>query len=97
MAKVKIELEVAKEAHELAQGLVEMVKAVKEAMKDGFQVGQDVPVIVSAAVQKLPAAIDGLDKLPEELKDAGSFAKAMVVAAADLVEVFVKKDVPPAA
>ena len=92
MAKVKVELEVAKEAHELVQGVVELVKAVKEAMKDGFQVGQDLPVIVAAAVQKLPPAIDGLDKLGDELKDPGSFAKAMVVGAADLVEVFVKKE-----
>lgn len=98
MQKVKVELEVSKEAHELAQGLVEMVKVVKEAMKDGFQVGQDLPAIITAAIAKLPPAIEGLDKLPEELKDPGAFAKAMVVAASDLVEVFVKKEeLPPAA
>lgn len=92
MQKVKVELEVAKEAHELVQGVIELIKAVKEAMKDGFQVGQDLPVIVAAAVQKLPPAIEGVDKLGEELKEPGAFAKAMVIGASDLVEVFVKKE-----
>jgi len=59
----KLEVEVSKEAHELGEAIAKLVIATKEALKDGFQVGQDVPAVVMTAfaslVRKAAAAAYG--------------------------------------
>lgn len=100
--KQNVSVEVEKEAYELGVGLVEVVKAVKLALADGFQAGADVPAIVVAAIAKLPPAIEGLDKLGAELaEDPVAFVRSFALAGADVASVFVKKPavpgVPPAA
>ena len=67
--KIKVESEVTKEAHELALAICNVVRAVKISMKDGFQAGSDLPMIITAAITQLPPAIDGLDKLGKKLKN----------------------------
>lgn len=89
MEKIKKEIEVSKEASELFDALVKIVKVVKEVSKDGFQMTTDLPAIVVAAVAELPKAVEGLDKLPAEAKeDTGAFVKAAMLSASDLVELF---------
>lgn len=93
MEKVTLSVEVPKEAHELAQALVNVVKASKSALKDGFQAGQDLPAILVAAVAQLPVALDGVQKLPEEAKvDPVAFSQAFVLAAAEIVAELLKKE-----
>ena len=89
MEKVKKEVEVPKELDEVCQALVNIAKTCKEAMKDGFQVGSDLPVILMAAVAELPKAMAGMEKVSGEfeLDKAGSI-KAGVLMAADLVALF---------
>lgn len=88
MEKIKIEVEVSKEAHEVGVALLGVLKAVKLALADGFQVGQDLPVLITAAISELPKAIEGVDKLPEEAKqDTVAFIKALTLPVADMVEV----------
>jgi hypothetical protein len=94
MEKVIKQVEVMKEADELAQALVSIVKAVKAALKDGFQPGADLPAIIVSAVATLPAALDGVQKLPEESKsDPVAFAQAFVLAAGEITAVALKKEV----
>lgn len=89
MEKIKKEIEVSKEASELFDALVKIVKVVKEVSKDGFQITTDLPAIVVAAVAELPKAVEGLDKLPAEAKeDTGAFVKAAMLSASDMVELF---------
>lgn len=68
MEKVKVEIELPKEAYELAKGLGLFAAAVKKAMADGWQVGSDIPVIISSAVTDLVPALNGIDKLDDEAK-----------------------------
>lgn len=92
MEKVKLEVEVAKEAYELGEGLSAMVLAVKDALKDGFQAGQDLPVVISAAVTKLVPAVEGLDKLDDEMKeDAKAFLDAFYLSLGKGVAELLKK------
>jgi len=86
MEKMKLEVEVPKEMHELMVGLAKIVKASKLALKDGFQPGQDLPAVLVAAVAELPAMVGGLDKLPEEAKeDVAGFIKAGVLGVSEVV------------
>lgn len=92
MEKVKVELEVTKEMHELMQGVVKIVAAAKLAFKDGFQAGQDVPAILIAAVAELPAMVGGLTELPAEAKEeTGAFVAACSHGVSCLVQEILKK------
>jgi len=89
MAKLVINQEVSKEAYELAQGLVKFVGAVKAALKDGWQLGSDMPVVVAAAFSELVPAINGATEIPAEYKeDPAAFVNAFVASSGDLVKVF---------
>lgn len=88
----KLEVEVSKEAHELGEAIAKLVMATKDAMKDGFQAGQDIPAVVMTAFAELPKAIEGLDKLDDEAK-AGlkPFVMAFTLPVMDAVESLLKK------
>ena len=97
MAKAKIEVEVAKECHELATGVCEIVKAVKVALADGWQIGTDLPVIVMATVAHLAPAVQGIDKMGEEWKeDPAAMIKGLSLPMADILTEILKKDAPEA-
>jgi hypothetical protein len=70
MEYIKKEVEVPKETSELADAIAEVAVATKKALADGFQLGQDVPAIVSSAIQNLLPAIQGFEKLDDEAKGA---------------------------
>lgn len=89
---------VSKEMVELMDAVVELVKVTKQALADGFQMGQDVGPILSVAIAKLPVAVDGVDKLGEEMKkDPQAFANAVALGASELLALFVKKEAAPQA
>ncbi len=92
---------VAKEADELATGLAALVKAAMDALKDGWQMGEDLPALMAALVALGPA-VDGLDQLDDEwAEDPQSVARVAALLVAELVPLLVKKeepaDPPPAA
>lgn len=80
---MKVEIEVTKETYEFGQGIVEILKSVLVAKRDGWNVGQDLPAILMTAVSQL-AAVEGIDKISEEAKnDPAAFGKALMCALAD--------------
>lgn len=89
---IEVKVKVPKETYELEQGIVKFVAACKAALDDGFQPGQDLPMILTAAIATLLPAIDGVQKLPEE---AVSAIPGMInvggLFAADLAAVFLPK------
>jgi hypothetical protein len=94
MEKVIKQVEVMKEADELVQALVSIVKAVKTALKDGFQPGADLPAIIVSAVASLPSALEGVQKLPEEAKaDPVAFTQAFVLGGGEITAIVLKKEV----
>lgn len=69
MPKEMREVEVSKEMLELMQGLAGMVLAVRKARKDGWDLGQDLPELIGAAVQHLVPAVDGIELIDDEWKE----------------------------
>lgn len=81
MALVKKEIEIPKEAAELAEAIAQAVKAVKDALADGWQVGTDLPALAVQLMAILPPAIAGIDQLPAEFKaDKGKMVLAVALA-----------------
>ena len=92
MAKIKVEVEVTKEAHELAQALVGLVKSTKVALADGFQAGMDLPVIVTSNMMPLMSGVEGAEKLGLESKeDMEAFMNAWMLAGSEIAGEFLKK------
>jgi hypothetical protein len=69
METKKIEVVVTKEVHEIGVAVKGVISAYKEATKDGFQAGQDIPAVLMASYSKLTEAIEGADKVGGELKE----------------------------
>jgi hypothetical protein len=87
MAKIQVTVEVTKEMYELGKGVAVIVDAVMAAVKDGFQPGQDLPVIAVKAFGEM-AAIEGIDKIGAEMKeDPAAFATAMGLTLSDIYKV----------
>ena len=94
MSTIKVEVEVSKETHEACAGIVAMLVAVKEAKKDGWQAGQDLPKIAMVAFGQM-AAIEGVDLIDDEMReDPVAFARALALGISDGVSALRKKDVP---
>lgn len=80
MEMVKVEIELGKEAHELAKMVAGIASAVIIAGKDGFQVVDVVPIVQAAFAHLSGEGMKGLEKLPEEIKaDPAKFALALMV------------------
>ena len=90
--KQELKIEVTKEAYELGLALLEIVKAARIALKDGFQAGQDVPTIVMQSLPHLLKGVEGVDKLPEEAKmELKEFINAWMFAGSEIAFEFMKK------
>lgn len=77
VSTLKIEVSCSKETYELGKGVAEFIGAIKVALADGWQLGNDMPVIVSAALATLVPAVDGVTKVKEELaQDKKAFLNA---------------------
>lgn len=78
--KKTISLEVSKEAHEVAQGVANIVASVRAALADGWQPASDVPTVVLAVIRELGTAMQGADKMKDEwLEDRAATALALSV------------------
>lgn len=69
METVKVELDVAKGALEIGQGLSALMVNIKASLKDGFQPGSDLPAIVVESLQPLIAAVQGVQVVAAEAKE----------------------------
>lgn len=78
---MEIKVEVPKELNDCLVMLVELVKDIKDK--------KELAVIVSENLPNLIAAIDGAQKIPEELKGPGVY-KAAGLFAGEIVEALVK-------
>jgi hypothetical protein len=89
MAKIDVSVSVSKEAYELGQGVAGFVGALKVALENGWQTGEDLPAVVTAAISNLVPALEGVSKVGDELKeDKAAFAKALGLSTADIIGKF---------
>lgn len=65
---VKKEVELPKELAEAAQAVGNLFVVMKKQLADGFQAGQDLPVILTEAMKEAMIAVDGAKKVPVEVK-----------------------------
>ena len=90
---IKKEIEVTKEANELAESLIGLVKSGKKSLADGFQAGQDLPVILQENLLQLMVGLEGMDLLGEEYEKARTaFLRAWLNAGLEIASLFEKKE-----
>ncbi len=93
MEKISVQIEVTKEVYELASGLAKFVAVVKKEVSDngGWSMGDDLPAIVQETISGLLPALQGMDKIKDEIAgDKVAFTRGLVVGLADIAEIFVK-------
>ena len=82
---IKVEADVSKEAYELMLGLAGVVSGVKRALDDGWQVGEDLPAILSAVMVNLVPALQGVQDLPAEaMSETPEFVAALSLGAVEI-------------
>lgn len=92
MAVQSVEVQVSKEAYELAQKLVQFVAESKKALDDGWQLGSDLPVVLAAVMQDLIPAIQSLNAVaPGFQENPKAFVQALELGLTDMAFVFLKK------
>lgn len=90
--KQELKVEVTKEAYELGLALLAIVQATKNALKDGFQAGQDVPAILMQSLPALMKGVEGVEKLPEEARThLKEFLNAWMFVGSEIAFEFLKK------
>ncbi len=91
MSTISVPVVVSKEMYELGAGLAAFLGDVKAALADGWQLGADLPVFVSAAIGKLVPAIQGVEKIPAEiLENKVAFANACAMTGTAVVGALIK-------
>jgi len=80
-------VQVSKEASELGDGIVKLVGDVRKALADGFQAIPDTAAIGLAVYADLIPAIQGVEKMSDELKESKiAFLNAWYLSGAKLAE-----------
>ena len=65
---VEVKTQGTKELNELGQALKTLITKTQEALKDGFQAGEDIPAILMGSYQDLTKAIQAIEKVGGEIK-----------------------------
>jgi hypothetical protein len=97
MAKVAVQIEVSKEAHELAQALKGIVMSAKAHLGDGFQPVADLQAIAIENFGKVQAGVAGVMEIPAEAKeDLEAFLNAWAIMGSEIAAELLKKPAAPA-
>lgn len=85
-----VEVAVAENSYDLMIKMAAFIAAVKTALADGWQMGSDLPVIVTAAIQDLvPAIQDGQKVGDEYAADKAAVIRAALLGAEEMIAIFV--------
>ena len=89
---INVEVKVAKETHEAVSGLVKFVAAAKGAADDGWNAGDDIPVVLNSLMAELIPALQGVTLIPDEFADHPSeFVAALTASIPELAAIFLKR------
>jgi hypothetical protein len=89
MEMVNVTVSVPKGTMEMCDSIANVAIVTKNALKDGFQAGQDLPVIVTSAIAVLPGIMSGAKVLGEEFKaNKAAFVMAWLLAGEKVFESF---------
>lgn len=85
------EVEVTKEAAELANALAGLVVAIKAKAKDGLKI-EEVFQAVAEKFESVVVGVQGADKLGDEVKlEPGAFMRAWALAGSEVLDAFSKE------
>lgn len=85
MSVKPINVTVSEKAFDLTQHLAQYVTALKLAVADGWQPGQDIPAIIQSTITHGYAVVQDLPQLGNEAnEDKVAFAKALAVGGVDI-------------
>ena len=91
MRTIDVTLPVAKETYELGLGIVGFLTALKRALEDGFQIGDDLPMIISEAVNTLIPSVSGFEDIAKEIEENRSeFINAVCLSLTHIIESLAK-------
>jgi hypothetical protein len=91
-----VSVEVSKEVSDLGDAVLGLVTAIKTALADGFQITQDVPSVVMAAISEVPKAMDAMSSLKGDLsQNPKESAMAAAVLAGKLLGLFLEPNLVP--
>jgi len=92
MEVVKVEVSIGKETHEFSAGVTGLIRETRKALADGYKPGDDIPAILLAAVEHFIPAVQGIEKIPDEIEaDKVAFIKALGLMSGDLYDAVTKK------
>jgi hypothetical protein len=93
MATKMVQVEVSEKGYDLGIALKNIVAAAKQACDDGFQPGQDVPAILSAAVANLLPVMNNIKEIANEpIENPEAFTKALSIPVTEIGFLFYKKN-----
>lgn len=91
MATKEVTVKCSKETVEAGLGLAAFIGHMKAALADGWQIGQDLPAVITAALGDLVPALQGAEKIKDEvLEDKVAFANACTVTGSAVVGALIK-------
>jgi hypothetical protein len=94
---IEVKSKVSKEGYEVGQGTKNIVAAVKTALDDGWQPGQDIPAAITALVANLGTMIQGIDQMDDEAREElEAFVTGLMLSAKETGFLFYKKPQPSA-
>jgi hypothetical protein len=73
-------LELPKETLEMGEAIQNILIATATALKDGWQPGTDVPVVITATIANLGTAVAGAQNIPAEFGEAPGDASLALIA-----------------
>ena len=95
MAVKQVQVEVTEGSYDLGQGIARFVGAVKTALADGWQTGDDLPAIVTAAMTNLVPYVGALGNIGDEKdENAGAFLNAWLLAGPAVYAELQKNEAP---
>jgi len=87
MAVMDVMVPVSKETYEMGEALVDLIVKIKGALADGWQIGSDVPVMISAVVTNMAEIIEGMKAAKGEWdQDDAATVAALSLTVAALVK-----------
>lgn len=90
--KQTIQVEIENSGYEVMQHTAKIVKAIKQAVADGFQPGTDLPVAVTALIAEFPGILESVPAIKGDIaEDKMGFIKGVNLAAYDFAEIFLSK------
>ena len=91
MSKKSVVCEVSESSYEIIAHTAKITAAIKAALVDGFQPGQDLPVMVTSLISELPGIIAKCPDIKSDVaEDKVAFIKGANLAAYDFVDIFIK-------